>query len=502
MQRVLAASTLNALCASATTVAWWQTARDTGDRLTPQSARSFVAPGPVAPNASVFSVNASQFFQTVWGFGGAMTESAVYVFNKLGEEAKAELLLDLYGENANGTSLRYTAGRLTIGSCDFALDYYNYNNKSNDTEMLNFTIAHDETAIIPFILDAQKTAIAAGRTLRFLSSPWSPPGWMKSNRRMSCFPVGPLDCALLPEFQPAWALYFSRYLSAYAEAGVDIWGITVQNEPEPQTSTLTYEGMWFPFSAELEFVAEYLGPQLSRDHPDTKIFIFDHNQKEAALYATPILADPVASSFVTGTAFHWYSGPDWAPLDELHDSFPDKLLLASEATRGIGKGKAWWASPDWEDGEYYGTFIIQDLLHWSIGFLDWNILLDQRGAPDHGDPTGELCEGLIPCGSNAMLIADLSLNPPVVYKQAFYWYMGHVSRFVPPGSIRLGSSLSREGPNTTQAVLGIAFSTPDSHTVVVLMNTQDTPEAIVLQDPRYGAINATMPPHSIQTWVY
>jgi O-glycosyl hydrolase len=108
----------------------------------------------------------------------------------------------------------------------FHLD--NYNNKSNDTEMLNFTIAHDETAIIPFILDAQKTAIAAGRTLRFLSSPWSPPGWMKSNRRMSCFPVGPLDCALLPEFQPAWALYFSRYLSAYAEAGVDIWGITVQ----------------------------------------------------------------------------------------------------------------------------------------------------------------------------------------------------------------------------------------------------------------------------------
>jgi glucosylceramidase len=123
MQRVLAASTLNALCASATTVAWWQTARDTGDRLTPQSAQSFVAPGPVAPNASVFSVNASQFFQTVWGFGGAMTESAVYVFNKLREEAKAELLLDLYGENANGTSLRYTAGRLTIGSCDFALDY-------------------------------------------------------------------------------------------------------------------------------------------------------------------------------------------------------------------------------------------------------------------------------------------------------------------------------------------------------------------------------------------
>ena len=98
--------------------------------------------------------------------------------------------------------------------------------------MLNFSIAHDEAAIIPFILSAQAAAAGFGRDLRFVSTPWSPPGWMKSNGRMSCFPLGPLDCALLPEFQPAWALYISRYLTAYAAAGVHVWGITVQAREE------------------------------------------------------------------------------------------------------------------------------------------------------------------------------------------------------------------------------------------------------------------------------
>lgn len=137
-------------------------------------------------------------------------------------------------------------------------------------------------------------------------------------------------------------------------------------------------------------------------------------------------------------------------------------------------------------------------------YSDWNILLNEHGAPDHGDPTGELCEGLIPCGSDAMLIADTTVSPPVVYKQAFYWYMAHVSRFVPPNSTRIGAALAREGSNATTPVLGAAFLTPAGSTVLVLQNAQDTAEQVAVDDPRAGSLGwVEVPAHSIMTleWV-
>ncbi len=481
----------------------WRTAKDTSDRLSPQPQLQW-SPNAPTPQPGVNSTSVTlapdSKFQTIFGFGGAITEAAVSVFLQLDTTAQEALIADLYGENEDGTSLRYTSGRLTIGSCDFSLGYYNYNEKVNDTEMLNFTIAHDEAAIIPFILRAQNATAAAGRPLRFISSPWSPPAWMKTNNQMSCFPLGPIDCALIPEYQPAYALYTSKYLSAYAAAGVDIWAITVQNEPQPQTGTLTYEGMWFPFTAELEFIAEYLGPQLRADHPDVKIFIFDHNQADAYWYAAPILADPIASEFVAGTAIHWYSGPDWSALDLLNADFPEKFILATESTVGR-EDNADFFKPSamiWDHGEYYGTFMITDLVHNVIGFLDWNILLNQHGAPDHGDPTGELCEGLIVCGSDAMMIADTSVNPPIVYKQAFYWYFAHLSRFIPPGSIRIGSTLQRPASGATP-IIGVAFTTPDGGTALVLQNAQNTTEHIDIEDPRAGFLALDMPPRSIVT---
>jgi glucosylceramidase len=300
-------------------------------------------------------------------------------------------------------------------------------------------------------------------------------------------------------------------VSAFKAAGVNIWGVTVQNEPQPQTGTLTYEGMFFDFAAELEFVAEYLGPRLAADHPDVKLLIFDHNQADAYLYAAPILADPVASQYVDGTAFHWYSGPDWSAIDALHTDFPDKLLLASEATAARGTDATWFASPDWSTGEYYGNFIINDLLSHSIGFLDWNILLDGRGGPSHADPTGEQCEGLIPCGSAAMLIVDATAKPPVLYKQAFYWYMGHVSRFVPPGAVRVGTNSTRtggDGAGGPSPVLAVAFAVAGgaganaTTTALVLMNPLDSAEPVTVTDARYGSLSVLLPPHSIQTWVY
>jgi glucosylceramidase len=216
-----------AIVGASVPIARWQSSRD-GDRLKQLPIINFVAPSPAPPNSSILLINASILHQTIWGFGGGITESAVTVFNKLDPISQKTLLDDLYGDNTYGTSLRYTGGRLTIGSCDYSLNYYNYDDTANDSSLQNFSITHDEAEIIPFIRRAQETAAATGRELRFVSTPWSPPGWMKTNGRMSCFPLGPLDCALLPQFESAWALYLSKYLTAYESAGVNVWAITVQ----------------------------------------------------------------------------------------------------------------------------------------------------------------------------------------------------------------------------------------------------------------------------------
>ena len=203
------------------------------------------------------------------------------------------------------------------------------------------------------------------------------------------------------------------------------------------------------------------------------------------------------------------SGPDWDSIAELHALFPNVSYLATEATVAVGvRGTPWYVPSTtqdyWSHGEFYGTYILNDLNSWSTGFIDWNLMLDQNGAPDHGDPTGELCEGLIPCGSNAMIIADVSLSPPKVYKQAFYWYMAHVSRFVPPGSVRIECNLTAGGGGGGDAtnVTAAAFTTPGGGTVFVVMNARDDARSLVLSDVRFGSIEATIAAHSIETWLW
>jgi glucosylceramidase len=188
-------------------------------------------------------------------------------------------------------------------------------------------------------------------------------------------------------------------------------------------------------------------------------------------------------------------------------SAPDKFLLATEATVAYDPNfRNTTSDTAWGNGEFYGMEILGDLNAFSIGFIDWNILLQQNGGPDYGDPTGEECEGIIECGSDAQLMVDLSVSPPVLYYQPFYYYMRHVSRFVPPGSVRLGSGFAPAAANLSVA----AFATPaaggsgasGAGTVLVAMNPTNATAALTVTDERYGVASTVMPPHSIQTWVY
>ena len=351
--------------------------------------------------------------QTIIGFGGAFTESASYVFSTLNATLQSQVLNMYFSENG----LRYNMARLPIGSCDFSLSNYNYDNVSGDAGLTHFTIDHDKELIIPFILQAMKTRkMWTDDSLNIVASPWSPPGWMKKNDVAYC-PLDCLLCDLKDEYKAAWSLYFSKFLTTYAAEGINIWGITVQNEPG--ACPLLYEGMHFTPETERDYIKQYLGPQISKDHPNVSILIYDHNKDLVVEWAKTIYSDPDAAKYVWGTAVHWYSGDQFNNLNTTHHLFPNKPILATEATVARETNPK---APLWSHGEHYAHDIIGDMNNWVVGFIDWNLLLDMLGGPNHKGPDN--CEGSIKCGSDAMLLADA--DNQVVFPQVFYYYVGHI----------------------------------------------------------------------------
>lgn len=313
--------------------------------------------------------------------------------------------------------LRYNMARLPIGSCDFSLENYNYANTSGDTNLTKFSIAHDRDYIIPFIQRANTTILKwSGDSLNIVASPWSPPKWLKKNNSPYC-PLDCLLCDLKEEYKDTWALYFSKFVSAYSAENITIWGVTIQNEPE--ACPLVYEGLHFNPETQRDYLKKHLGPRLGKDHPDLKILIFDHNKDHVVKWAQTILSDSEAAKYVWGTAIHWYTGDQFENVNQTHHLFPNVPILATEATAAREKNPV---NPDWSKGEHYAHDIMGDINNWVVGFIDWNLLLDLLEGPNHAGPAE--CEGVIKCGSDAMLLADTEKQ--VVYPQVFYYYVGHI----------------------------------------------------------------------------
>ena len=312
--------------------------------------------------------------------------------------------------------LRYNMARLPMGSCDFSLENYNYDSVAGDKDLDHFSIDHDKDLIIPFI----QSAMAAlkkwtNQSLDIVASPWSPPGWMKRLDVAYCI-LSCLECVLKDEYHQTWANYFSKFLSAYQDEGINIWGVTVQNEPS--ACPMVYEGMHFTAKTERDYIKNYLGPELNKSHPDVKLLMYDHNKDHVVTWTKTVYGDSEAAQYVWGTAVHWYSGDQFDNLNTSHFLYPDKPILATEATVAKEKNPQ---SPLWKNGEHYAHDIIGDMNNWVIGFIDWNLLLDKYGGPDHAGP-GE-CEKFIKCGSDSMILVDV--DEQVIYPQVFYYYVGH-----------------------------------------------------------------------------
>ncbi len=439
------------------------TSRDGGDRLHEYGALPSCEPdaggGQAACRPSV-SVERQRSFQGIDGFGAAFTEAAAVTWRRLSAARQSEVLRD-YFDRQQGHG--YTFCRVHINSCDFALGNYAHVEQPDDVELASFSIARDRVALLPMIQAALRVA---GRPIRLLASPWSPPGWMKSNGQMNH------GGKLLPQYRHAWARCYVRFIQAYAAEGVPIWGVSVQNEP---MATQIWDSCLYSAEEERDFVRDYLGPELAAAGlGHIKVVIWDHNRDLMVERASVVLRDPEAAKYVWGTGFHWYGEDHFDNVQQLHDAWPDKQLLFTE---GCQEGGPHIGS--WDLGERYARSMINDLNRWTVGWIDWNLLLDDSGGPNH---VGNLC--------SAPILADVA-NDRLLH-QSSYWYIGHFARFIQPGALRVLCTVSQTDLEAA------AFVNPDASIAVVVLNRTEAAISFVL---RIGAqtVAAEMPARSIVT---
>ncbi len=422
---------------------------------------------PFEYEVSVF-VNPKKTFQTFIGIGGSVTDASAEVFAKL-PKAKQDEFLKAYYDVEVG--IGYSLCRTPIHSCDFSSESYTYI-EEGDKELKTFNIDHDRKYKIPMI---KKAIAAAGGKLMLYASPWSPPAFMKDNNNVL------QGGKLLPEYYDAWALYYTKFIKAYEAEDMPIWGITIQNEP---MATQRWESCIYTAEEERDFLKNHLGPTMHQEGlGDKKIVVWDHNRDLISHRANTIFEDPEASKYAWGIGLHWYE--TWTGgesmfdnLDNIQESYPDKKILFTEGCQeGFDPEKYQY----WKHAERYGKSIINDFNQGTVGWTDWNLLLDQRGGPNH---VGNFCFSPIHGDTDS---GELIYTPT-------YFYIGHFSKFIRPNAKRVSTTSSRSH------LLSTSFQNEDSSLVTVIMNQSD-------QEIEYklyvgsDAVKLKIPSHAIQTHV-
>ena len=418
----------------------YTTAKDTELRLTKTAELVFKRKvQPLETEVAVF-VNTNKKFQEFLGIGGAITDASAEVFSKLNSSQQSKLLASYYGKNGIG----YNIIRTSIHSSDFGLGSHTYI-EEGDAELKTFSIKKDKEKRLPFI----KRAIELIQNdLVFYASPWSPPAFMKTNNNML------KGGKLLPEFRQAWANYYAKFIKAYEKEGVPVWGLTLQNEP---MAVQRWESCIYTAEEERDFLKNYLGPTLEKEGlGDKNIVVWDHNRDLISERANTIFEDPEASKYAWGIGFHWYETwtggePKYDNLKNINESFPLKNMLFTE---GCQEGFDTKKLEFWPNAERYGNSMINDFNSGVVGWTDWNILLDEKGGPNH---VQNFC--FAPVHANTKT-GELIFTPT-------YYYIGHFSKFINPGAFRISTTTSRSTLEST------SFRNKDGKIVTVVMNKTD-----------------------------
>ncbi len=441
----------------------YTTADSTNYRLSPTDTLTLTdLEEPEESQACIF-VDPSHNFQTFLGIGGALTDAAAETFAKLPDDKQKELL-QAYYDTTRG--IGYTIGRTNMNSCDFSSDMYTYI-KNGDKELTSFDIRHDEKFRIPLIKKAMK---AAGGKLHLFISPWSPPAWMKYNNDML------QGGKLKPEYYQSWANYYVKYIQALENDDVPVWGLTVQNEP---MATQRWESCRYTAAEERDFIKNYLGPTLQKNGlSNKKLIAWDHNRNWLYQRASTLLNDADAAKYIWGIGFHWYSESQFDNVKKVAEAFPGKELMLTEGGNGDFDPKH---INDWSLGENYGLNMISDFNNGAVAWTDWNILLDEKGGPNH-------------VGNYSFAPIHANVKKGILQYTNSYYYIGHFSKFIRPGAKRITSS-----SNISQ-LLTTAFMNSDGTLAIIIMNP--TNEKITYNIYiNSKAVEVTGLPHSIATLV-
>jgi glucosylceramidase len=432
-----------ALGASNTRV--WMTTGDRTNLLKEQSGASMDAPAQGVPE---ITIDPSQRFQKIDGFGASITDSSAHLIAESPE--RDAIMRDLFSTK-DGIGLSYL--RQPMGASDFVKGpHYTYDDLpagKTDFGMTNFSVAHDEKQILPLLRQAR----GFNKNLKVMGTPWSPPAWFKTNDSL----VGGRFIDEQRYYQ-AYAKYFVKFVQAYKRAGVPVDAVTLQNEPQNR-HPFEYPGMDFRDNEEAKLVKE-VGPAFQRTGIDTKILGYDHNwslhpndigppgDEANPQYAKSLLDDSGAKRWLDGTAFHCYFG-DPSAQSELHDAHPDRNIYFTECS-GLVSGDPKTSFPD--TLHWHTRYLtIGATRNWAKNVITWNLALDPDNGPHNGGC--DTCMGVV------------TVDPATgkATREGDYYVMAHVTKFVKPGAVRIGSTVDGN-------IWDVAFRNPDGSTVVLVNN--------------------------------
>jgi glucosylceramidase len=402
------------------------------------------------------NVNDTQTYQSIDGFGFALTGGSATVINSLSEANKTALLNELF--KTDGTNIGVSYLRITIGASDLSAVPFSYDDVSGDISLTNFSLDKEKIDLLPIL----KKILAINPNIKILACPWSAPAWMKDN---NSFYGG----SLKPEYFDAYAKYFVKYIQAMKAEGISIDAITPQNEP---LNAYNNPSMLMLSADEGNFVKSNLGPAFKAAGIATKIIVYDHNADHPE-YATGIFADKATADFVDGAAFHLYGGNINA-LSPVHDQYPNKNIYFTEqatfANGNFGGDLSWHVS----------NLIIGATRNWSRNVIEWNLASDPNQNP-HTSGGCSNCLGAITVGSN-------------VTRNVSYYIIAHASKFVRPGAVRIASDLLSN-------IQTVAFKNIDGTKVLVVLNAGNTEQAFNIKF-NSEMVNTSLKAGAVATYIW
>jgi glucosylceramidase len=409
-------------------------------------------------NASI-DVDTTQTFQSIDGFGFALTGGSASVINALPATEKDNLLKELFTTDENHIGVSYL--RISIGASDLDAAPFTYDeltNTTTDPELKNFSIDKDRTHLLPIL----KKIVALNPDIKILASPWTAPIWMKTNNNY-------VGGSLKPEYYDVYAKYFVKYLQAMKAEGITIDAITPQNEPLNPSNN---PAMVMQPVEQANFIKNNLGPQLKNASLNTKIICYDHNTDRTD-YPLTVLADPAANPYVDGSAFHLYIGNIDA-LTPVHNAYPNKNIYFTEqytASTGTFDGDLQW---------HVKNLIIGATRNWSRNVIEWNLASDANFGP-HTAGGCNTCQGALTVGTG-------------VKRNVSYYIIAHASKFIRPGAVRIASNLSGNLQN-------VAFKNPDGKKVMVVLNSGNSAQTFNIKFNN-KAVTPTLPAGAVGTFIW